>query len=111
MRPWLILILIATCYAAAWFGDISPTYVNSLSTDSTPTTTDTLLVRDATTGTMKKATAWGVIQSGILIVAGTPASGFCDEDTERGRLAIDTSNNLLYVCNGQSRGWDTITLN
>lgn len=41
--------------------------------------------------------------------AGIPTSG-CIDDTERGRLYIDTLNNLLYICNGAIRGWDYISL-
>jgi hypothetical protein len=42
--------------------------------------------------------------------AGTPAAGDCDADAERGRLTIDTTNNLLYVCNGATRVWDSVAL-
>ena len=42
--------------------------------------------------------------------AGAPSVTDCDQDTERGRFYIDTANNLLYICNGQTRGWDYITL-
>lgn len=42
--------------------------------------------------------------------AGAPPGADCDSDTERGRLSIDTTGNILYVCNGLSRGWDTLTL-
>lgn len=41
---------------------------------------------------------------------GTPTASDCDADAERGRLAIDTQNNRLYVCNGATRGWDYATL-
>lgn len=33
----------------------------------------------------------------------------CNEDSERGRLIIDTNNNDLYVCNGAIRGWDKVS--
>ncbi|MCJ7740151.1 hypothetical protein MUP32_02410, partial [Candidatus Microgenomates bacterium] len=42
--------------------------------------------------------------------AGAPAAGDCDETGERGRMAIDTTNNRLYVCNGATRLWDYIAL-
>lgn len=42
--------------------------------------------------------------------AGAPPAGDCDNDAERGRLSIDTSNNRLYVCNGATRGWDYTAL-
>ncbi len=42
--------------------------------------------------------------------AGAPPAGDCDNNAERGRMSIDTTNNLLYVCNGATRGWDYLTL-
>jgi len=42
--------------------------------------------------------------------AGAPTSGDCDADSEWGRIAIDTTNNRLYICNGASRGWDYVGL-
>lgn len=38
--------------------------------------------------------------------AGAPPAGDCDNDAERGRISLDTSNNRLYVCMGAARGWD-----
>ncbi|MEW6097189.1 MAG: hypothetical protein AB1567_11825 [bacterium] len=43
--------------------------------------------------------------------AGAPPAGDCDADTERGRLAIDTTSNRLFVCMGATRGWDYVWLN
>lgn len=42
--------------------------------------------------------------------AGAPPSVDCDQDIERGRFSIDTTNNRLYVCNGAARGWDYVAL-
>jgi len=42
--------------------------------------------------------------------AGPPPAGDCDNNAERGRMSIDTSNNRLYICNGATRGWDYVTL-
>ncbi len=42
--------------------------------------------------------------------AGAPDSGDCDDDGDRGRLVIDTTNDRLYVCNGGTRAWDVVTL-
>lgn len=42
--------------------------------------------------------------------AGAPPAGDCDNDAERGRMSIDTTNNRLYVCNGATRGWDYVAL-
>ena len=42
--------------------------------------------------------------------AGAPPAGDCDNNAERGRMSIDTTNNLLYVCNGATRGWDYIEM-
>lgn len=42
--------------------------------------------------------------------AGAPTAGDCDSNGERGRLAIDTTNNRLYVCMGATRGWDYTAL-
>ena len=49
----------------------------------------------------------------IIVVdqsAGAPAATACDEDSERGKLVIDTTNNRLYICHGAARGWDYIAL-
>lgn len=43
--------------------------------------------------------------------AGAPSAGDCDDDGDRGRLVIDTTNNAFYVCNGGVRAWDSIVLN
>lgn len=43
--------------------------------------------------------------------AGAPPAADCDNDDERGRLSIDTTNNRLYICIGAARGWDYISLN
>ncbi|KKN21166.1 hypothetical protein LCGC14_0928220 [marine sediment metagenome] len=43
--------------------------------------------------------------------AGAPSAGDCDDDGDRGRLVIDTTNDLFYVCNGGVRFWDSIILN
>ena len=42
--------------------------------------------------------------------AGAPTSGDCDNDSEYGRIALDTTNERLYICNGASRGWDYLVL-
>lgn len=42
--------------------------------------------------------------------AGAPPTADCDGDTKRGRLAIDTANNRLYLCMGATRGWDYMAL-
>jgi hypothetical protein len=42
--------------------------------------------------------------------AGAPPAADCDNNAERGRFSIDTTNNRLYVCNGATRGWDYATL-
>ncbi|MEX5219715.1 MAG: hypothetical protein NW701_17935 [Nitrospira sp.] len=42
--------------------------------------------------------------------AGAPAAGDCDNNAERGRMSIDTTNNRLYICNGATRGWDYVAL-
>lgn len=43
--------------------------------------------------------------------AGAPAAGDCDAAAEQGRIVVDTTNDLLYVCNnGSGRGWDSIAL-
>lgn len=42
--------------------------------------------------------------------AGAPPNADCDDDSERGRLSIDTTSNRLYVCNGTARGWDYVAL-
>ena len=41
---------------------------------------------------------------------GAPPAGDCDDDSERGRMYIDTTNNRLYICNGATRGWDYVVL-
>ena len=44
--------------------------------------------------------------------SGIPPATDCDSDGERGRLALDTSvSNVLWICNGTSRGWDYLILN
>lgn len=42
--------------------------------------------------------------------AGPPPSADCNNNNERGRLSIDTTNNRLYICNGATRGWDYVTM-
>ena len=42
--------------------------------------------------------------------AGAPPASDCNDNAERGRMAIDTTNNLLYICNGFTRGWDSVAL-
>ncbi len=42
--------------------------------------------------------------------SGAPSAGDCDDDGDRGRLVIDTTNDRLYLCNGGARAWDVITL-
>lgn len=42
--------------------------------------------------------------------AGAPPAGDCDNNAERGRMSIDTTNNRLYICNGATRGWDYVAL-
>lgn len=42
--------------------------------------------------------------------AGAPTATDCDQDNERGRLYIDTTNNRFYVCNGATRNWDYAVL-
>jgi hypothetical protein len=41
---------------------------------------------------------------------GLPPAADCNEDSERGKVSIDTKNSRLYICNGQLRGWDFIKL-
>jgi len=41
---------------------------------------------------------------------GAPPAGDCDDDSERGRMYIDTTNNRLYICNGEKKGWDYVVL-
>lgn len=41
---------------------------------------------------------------------GRPPATDCDTNGERGRLALDTRGNRLYICNGATRGWDFIPL-
>jgi hypothetical protein len=55
-------------------------------------------------------TVAGTITGGLSASAGSPPPTDCDADNERGKMAIDTSNNRLYVCNGATRGWDYIAL-
>lgn len=42
--------------------------------------------------------------------SGAPPVNDCNDNAERGRLVIDTTNNLLYICNGSVRGWDSVAL-
>lgn len=42
--------------------------------------------------------------------AGAPPAGDCDNDSEMGRMSIDTTNERLYICNGATRAWDYIAL-
>ncbi len=42
--------------------------------------------------------------------AGAPPTADCDNNAERGRISLDTSNNRIYVCMGAARGWDYATL-
>ena len=42
--------------------------------------------------------------------SGAPSAGDCDDDGDRGRLVIDTTNDRLYLCNGGARAWDVLTL-
>jgi hypothetical protein len=42
--------------------------------------------------------------------AGAPTAADCDNDAEIGRMAVDTTNERLYVCNGATRGWDYAAL-
>ncbi len=42
--------------------------------------------------------------------AGAPPSGDCNGNEKRGRIAVDTTNNRLYICNGAVRGWDYVNL-
>lgn len=42
--------------------------------------------------------------------AGAPPVNDCNDNAERGRMSIDTTNNLLYICNGAIRGWDSVAL-
>ena len=42
--------------------------------------------------------------------SGAPTAGDCSDNSQRGRLYIETTNNRLYVCNGASRGWDYVAL-
>jgi hypothetical protein len=42
--------------------------------------------------------------------AGAPPAGDCDDDSEYGRISLDTANERLYVCNGAARGWDYVPL-
>lgn len=46
----------------------------------------------------------------VALSDGPPWSGGCDSDAERGNLVLDYVNNRLYVCNGESRGWDYVIL-
>lgn len=61
-------------------------------------------------GTAVRTAGYGVGPGTAGQFAGAPTAGDCDADAERGRLALDTSNNRLYVCNGSSRGWDYVDL-
>lgn len=42
--------------------------------------------------------------------AGAPTATHCDHANELGRIAIDTTNNRLYICMGATRGWDYAAL-
>ena len=43
--------------------------------------------------------------------AGAPAAGDCDSLNETGRMIIDHTNDVLYICNQHSaRGWDNVPL-
>ncbi len=42
--------------------------------------------------------------------SGVPAATDCDDDAERGRILVDYLNNQLIICNGATRGWDTVAL-
>ena len=42
--------------------------------------------------------------------SGAPPAADCDNDAERGRISLDTSNNRIYVCMGATRGWDYAAL-
>jgi len=42
--------------------------------------------------------------------AGIPDAGDCDNDSEVGRMVVDTTNERLYICNGATRGWDYTAL-
>ena len=44
------------------------------------------------------------------VTAGVPPLDDCKSDDQRGRMTIDTQRNRLYVCNGKSRGWDSMQL-
>ncbi|MBI4991698.1 MAG: hypothetical protein HZB99_00580 [Candidatus Harrisonbacteria bacterium] len=44
------------------------------------------------------------------INSGPPVSEDCNSDSERGRITMDTNSNLLYICNGATRGWDNLSL-
>lgn len=59
------------------------------------------------------ATSFKVGINGYLQFSKTsdgPPKADCNNNSERGRLIIDTVNNRLYVCNGTVRGWDYIPL-
>jgi len=43
--------------------------------------------------------------------SGRPPATDCNEDAERGRMALDVSLARLYICRGVTRGWDYIALN
>lgn len=62
-------------------------------------------------GYFSNLTVTGTITGGLSSSAGAPPSGDCTLDIQRGKMAIDTSSNKLYICNGQSRGWDWIQMN
>jgi len=48
--------------------------------------------------------------AGVTITNGVPPALACNSHQERGALALDTSSNRLYVCNGPERGWDYTSL-
>lgn len=41
---------------------------------------------------------------------GAPVSTDCDNDSEVGRMFVNTATETLYICNGATRGWDTVAL-
>ena len=82
----------------------------SLDVSSSVTVGSALTAGSATvSGETTVAASSGYLRFGSTS-AGAPAAADCDADAERGRLAIDTTNNLLYVCNGATRAWDSVAL-
>tara|TARA_Y100000310_G_scaffold343894_1_gene453749 strand:- start:630 stop:2054 length:1425 start_codon:yes stop_codon:yes gene_type:complete len=43
-------------------------------------------------------------------VSEQPPEEDCDANNERGRMKIDSSSNMVWICNGADRGWDSISL-